>query len=94
VTIICGSASIELESAVEKDKIDLGLARLRLDRRCTKTVIPIRAKKTTPPAMPPAIAAIGNLCDGRGPIVVVAPLAFIVCVGTLRKESWSGMKNI
>lgn len=79
---------MELESAVEKDKIDLGLARLRLHRRCTKRAVPIRAKMATaPPMMPPAIAAIVArfLCDGG--VLVVALLALIVCTGTLREES-------
>jgi hypothetical protein len=77
---------MELESAVEKDKIDLGLARFRLHRRCTKTAIPTRAKMATaPPMMPPAIAAMVRfLCDGG--LFVVALLAFIVCTGTLREE--------
>jgi hypothetical protein len=77
---------MELESAVEKDKIDLGLARLRPHRRRTKRAIPIRAKMATAPLMmPPAIAAIFRfLCDGG---LVVPPLALIVRTGTLREGS-------
>ena len=84
MTITCGSGSTE--SSVEEDNIDLGLGRLRLHRRRTKTAIPIRAKMTTaPPTMPPAISAVVRfLPDG---VLVVAPLAFIVCAGTLREES-------
>ena len=78
---------MELESAVEKDKIDLGLARLRLHRGCTKRAIPIRAEiATAPPMMPPAIAAMFRfLRDGGG--LVVALLGSIVCTATLRKGS-------
>ena len=76
---------MELESTVEKDKMDLGLALLRLHRRRTKRAIPIRAKMTTaPPMMPPAIAAFCPfLCDGDG--LLVAPLATIACVGRLQE---------
>jgi hypothetical protein len=79
---------MELESTVEKDKIDIGLARLRLHRRCTKRAIPIRAQMTiTPPMMPPAITAMVRfLRDGAGPLVV-APLRFIVCTGALQEGS-------
>ena len=79
---------MELESTVEKDKIDLGLPRLRPHRRCTKREIPIRAKMATaPPMMPPAIAAMFRfLRDGGGVLVVVA-LGFIDCTGTLREGS-------
>jgi len=77
---------MESGSAVEKDKMDLGLARFRLHRRCAKRAIPIRAKMATaPPMMPPTIAAIVRfLCDGG---LFVAGLEFIVCTGTLREGS-------
>lgn len=85
VTIPCGSAPRKLESAVEKDKMDRGLARLRLHRRCPKRAIPIRAKTAkAPPRVPPAIVAMFRLLrEGGG----VGPLAFIVCGGTLKKGS-------
>ena len=77
---------MELESSVEKDKIDLGLARLRLRRRCTKRAIPIRAKMTTAaPMIPPAISALVRFLPDVG--LVVALLAFIVCAETLREKS-------
>ncbi len=63
---------MELESSVEKDKIDLGLTRLRLHRRCTKRAIPIRAKMaTTPPMVPPAIAAMFRFLRDGGRTLVV-----------------------
>jgi hypothetical protein len=70
---------MELESAVAKGKIDIGLARLRPHRRRTKRAIPISAKMTTaPPTMPPAILAMFPfLADRVGFVVVVVPLAFI-----------------
>jgi len=78
---------MELESAVEKDKIDLGLARLRPHRRRIKREIPIRPKMATaPPMTPPAIAAMFRfLCDGGG--VLVVALGFIGCGVTLREGS-------
>lgn len=88
VTITFGSASMELESALEEDKIDIGLARLRPHRRRTKRAIPISAKMATaPPTMPPAIMAAFLFLDDPGVFVVVVPLAFIFCTATLRKES-------
>jgi hypothetical protein len=79
---------MELESTVEEDKIDIGLARLRLQRRCTKRAIPIRAQMaTTPPMMPPAIAAVVRFLRDGGRPLVVAPLTFIVCTGTLQEGS-------
>jgi hypothetical protein len=80
VTITCGSVSME---SVEKDKIDLGLDRLRPNRRCAKRLIPIRAKMATaPPMMPPAIAVMFRfLGDGSG------ALGIIGCAGTLREVS-------
>jgi hypothetical protein len=88
VTTTCGSASMELESAVEKDRIDLGLARLRPHRRRAKRAIPISAKMATaPPTMPMAIPAMFRFLGDRGGFVVVVPLAFIFCTATLRKGS-------
>ena len=80
---------MELESALEEDKMDIGLARLRPHRRRTKRAIPISAKMTTtPPTMPPTIPAMFRRFLGdRSGFVVVVPLAFIFCTVTLRKGS-------
>ena len=76
---------MESEFSVEKDKIDLGLARFRFHRRCTKSAIPIRAKMATAPPMPPTIAAIFSFLRDGGGFLVVVPLAFMVCTVTLRE---------
>jgi hypothetical protein len=71
----------------EKDKIDLGLDRLHLRRRCMKVTTPITAKMAaTPPMVPPAIAP-GFLfrCFGDGKFVSTdTTFTFIGCAGTLR----------
>ena len=64
--------------SVEKDKIDLGLGRLR--RRCTKVTIPITAKMAETPPMvaltiPPTLP-FRCFSDGK---FIVAPFTFIVC---------------
>jgi hypothetical protein len=78
VTFVSGPAPTKL---VEKDKMVVGLARLR--RRCTKATIPITARMApAPPMMPPTIAPMFRL-----PCVVgfsTVPLAFIVSTGALR----------
>jgi hypothetical protein len=77
---------MESELSVEKDKIDLGLARFRFHRRCTKSAIPIRAIMATAPPMPPTIAAIFCfLRGGGGAFLVVVLLAFMVCTVTLKE---------
>jgi hypothetical protein len=79
--IICGPASTE-----SVDKIDLGLERLHLRRRCTKVTIPITAKMAaTPPMEPPTIAPMFLFCFlGDGKFVVV-PLTVIVLLEALRE---------
>ena len=86
VTIKCGSAFME---SVEYDKIDLGLDRLRLRRRCTKVTHPITKMAAIPPMVPPTIAPASLFrCFGDGKSVVTdAPFAFIVCAGILRCPS-------
>jgi hypothetical protein len=73
--------------SVEKDKMDLGLDRLRFRRGCTKVTIPITAKMAaTPPMVPPTIAPTFLFrCFGDGKFVI-APFTFIVCAGTLRES--------
>ena len=72
--------ALGLESSVEKDKMDLGLARLRPHRRCATRATPIRAKMATaPPMMPPTIGATFRFLRDGGGFLVVGPLKFIVC---------------
>jgi hypothetical protein len=80
---------MELESTVEKDKMDLGLARFRFHRRCTKSETPIRAQMATAPPMAPAIAAVFCFFRDDGGFFVVAPdpLVYIVCGRILREGS-------
>ena len=81
VTFDCGPASTE---SVEKDKIDLGLARLL--RSCTKITVPIAVRiAPAPPRVPPTIAPTFRFPGGVGsPLGVVVPVAFIVSTGALQ----------
>jgi hypothetical protein len=86
---------MESEPSDEKDKIDLGLARFRLNLRRTKSTIPIRAKMARAPPMPRTIAVIFCFLRDDGGFLVVPPLGFfIVCTVTLREgPSQEGTKN-
>lgn len=73
---------------MESDRIDLGLARLRLRlRRNKKVTIPITANTAIPPMTPPTIAGVFDFVGDDDSFVVTVPLGFILSTGALREES-------